>query len=124
MTDDSAESSVNVDMIVQNVSEDGKTTDLTFTVGQSELERAVTVLREKQSDIGFSEIVADANLVKVSVVGVATPTTDTFTRLASATISLKPMSDCFSRRTVTALSNSDCPTVKVKSVVLPSSETF
>ena len=52
-------------MIVQNVSEDGKTTDLTFTVGQSELETAVTVLREKQSDIGFGEIVADANLVKV-----------------------------------------------------------
>ena len=65
-----AESSVNVDMIVQNFSEDGKTTDLTFTVGQSELEKAVTVLREKQSDIGFGEIVADANLVKLSVVGV------------------------------------------------------
>ena len=65
-----ADASVNVDMIVQNVSEDGKTTDLTFTVGQAELETAVSVLREKQSDIGFGEIVADANLVKVSVVGV------------------------------------------------------
>ena len=65
-----ADASVNVDMIVQNVSEDGKTTDLTFTVGQAELETAVGVLREKQSDIGFGEIVADANLVKVSVVGV------------------------------------------------------
>ena len=36
-----ADSAINVDMIVQNVSEDGKTTDLTFTVGRSDLDRAV-----------------------------------------------------------------------------------
>ena len=89
-----ADSSVNVDMIVQNVSEDGKTTDLTFTVGQSELETAVTVLREKQSDIGFGEIVADANLVKVSVVGVgmrshAGVAQTMFTALAEKGINIK-----------------------------------
>jgi aspartate kinase len=40
-----ADAAVNVDMIVQNMSADGKTTDVTFTVSQDELERAVGVMR-------------------------------------------------------------------------------
>ena len=55
-----AEASVNVDMIVQNVSEDGKTTDLTFTVGQADLNLAVEVLETRKDKIGFQKIVADA----------------------------------------------------------------
>ena len=65
-----AEASVNVDMIVQNVSEDGKTTDLTFTVGQADLNLAVKVLETRKDEIGFHKIVADAELVKISIVGV------------------------------------------------------
>ena len=65
-----AEASVNVDMIVQNVSEDGKTTDLTFTVGQADLNLAVDVLETRKDKIGFQKIVADAELVKISIVGV------------------------------------------------------
>ena len=65
-----AEASVNVDMIVQNVSEDGKTTDLTFTVGQADLKLAVEVLTARKEEIGFGQIVTDANLAKVSIVGV------------------------------------------------------
>jgi len=65
-----AEASVNVDMIVQNVSEDGKTTDLTFTVGQADLNLAVEVLETRKDKIGFQKIVADAELVKISIVGV------------------------------------------------------
>ena len=65
-----AEASVNVDMIVQNVSEDGKTTDLTFTVGQADLNLAVEVLETRKDKIGFHKIVADAKLVKISIVGV------------------------------------------------------
>jgi len=65
-----ADSSINVDMIVQNVSEDGKTTDLTFTVGRADLERAVKVLKDKQKELGISEIKPDAKVVKVSVIGV------------------------------------------------------
>ena len=65
-----AEASVNVDMIVQNVSEDGKTTDLTFTVGQADLNLAVEVLETRKDKIGFQKIVADAGLVKISIVGV------------------------------------------------------
>ena len=65
-----AEASVNVDMIVQNVSEDGKTTDLTFTVGQADLNLAVEVLETRKDKIGFQKIIADAELVKISIVGV------------------------------------------------------
>ena len=65
-----AEASVNVDMIVQNVSEDGETTDLTFTVGQADLNLAVEVLETRKDEIGFHKIVADAELVKISIVGV------------------------------------------------------
>ncbi len=65
-----ADTSINVDMIVQNVSEDGKTTDLTFTVGRADLERAVKVLKDKQKELGISEIKPDAKVVKVSVIGV------------------------------------------------------
>ncbi len=65
-----ADSAVNVDMIVQNVSEDGKNTDLTFTVGKADLERAVRVLEGKRQELGFSAIKPDRNVVKVSVIGV------------------------------------------------------
>ena len=60
---------VNVDMIVQNVSADG-TTDLTFTVTEADLERSITVLERAKDDVGFARLVADRNVVKVSVIGV------------------------------------------------------
>jgi aspartate kinase len=65
-----ADSEINVDMIVQNVSEDGKTTDLTFTVSEVDLKNAVNVLEKNKSDIGIGEIIADSDVVKISVVGV------------------------------------------------------
>jgi aspartate kinase len=65
-----AEAAINVDMIVQNVSDDGRTTDLTFTVGKTELDRAVKVLEGKQKELGFARIKPDRNVVKVSVIGV------------------------------------------------------
>ena len=57
-------------MIVQNVSEDGQSTDLTFTVQRSHLDRAVAVLEKIKQQIGAQGIVPDANVVKVSIVGV------------------------------------------------------
>ncbi len=65
-----ADASVNVDMIVQNVSEDGKATDLTFTVTRADLERAVKVLKDNQKKLGISEIKPDSKVVKISVIGV------------------------------------------------------
>jgi aspartate kinase len=65
-----ADASINVDMIVQNVSEDGGTTDLTFTVAKSDLDRAVRVLEERRSELGYVALVPDPDVVKVSVIGV------------------------------------------------------
>ena len=65
-----ADAAINVDMIVQNVAADGKTTGLTFTVKKSELPRAVKVLEDLRSKLGYGDLLADANVVKVSVIGV------------------------------------------------------
>ena len=65
-----AEANINVDMIVQNISEDGRATDLTFTVAAAELPRALQVLRERQDSIRFSDVRGDTDVVKVSVIGV------------------------------------------------------
>lgn len=64
------DNAVNVDMIVQNVSEDGKSTDMTFTVGKADIARAVKVLEDAQATLNYKRIVSDANVVKVSVIGV------------------------------------------------------
>jgi aspartate kinase len=64
-----AEAHINVDMIVQNVAEDG-TTDMTFTVSKSDFPRATVVLEQARQDIGFAEITTDQNVAKLSVVGV------------------------------------------------------
>jgi aspartate kinase len=65
-----ADENINVDMIVQNISEDGTTTDETFTVPETDYDRAIKVLKEKQDKIGFNRIVMDRNVVKISIVGV------------------------------------------------------
>ncbi len=65
-----ADASINVDMIVQNVSEDGSTTDLTFTVTTADLEPAMKVLEGKKSELGYKALLPDPDVVKVSVIGV------------------------------------------------------
>ena len=65
-----ADTAINVDMIVQNVSENGQTTDLTFTVGKTDIEPAVNVLNRLKGEIEFAEIVADPKVSKISVIGV------------------------------------------------------
>jgi aspartate kinase len=64
-----AEAGINVDMIVQNVAEDG-TTDMTFTVGKTDLIHAQTCLEAARAKIGYAEITADSDVAKLSVVGV------------------------------------------------------
>ncbi|PJI39249.1 aspartate kinase [Ferrovibrio sp.] len=63
-----SDAGINVDMIVQNISEDGKKTDMTFTMGRSDLDRAVGILEKQNLD--WAKLVPDRNVVKVSVVGV------------------------------------------------------
>jgi aspartate kinase len=65
-----ADNSINVDMIIQNLSDDGKSTDITFTVPQAELARAEDVIRKAQKEIGCKEVKTDVDVVKVSVIGI------------------------------------------------------
>jgi aspartate kinase len=65
-----ADAGVNVDMIVQNVSPDGKKTDLTFTVTRSELARALDAIEKAASAIGYRDITSDANVAKISIIGI------------------------------------------------------
>ncbi|MGH6887753.1 MAG: aspartate kinase [Rhizomicrobium sp.] len=65
-----ADSGVNVDMIVQNASEDGRRTDLTFTVGRSELARALHAIENAAPAIGYRDLASDADVAKVSVIGI------------------------------------------------------
>lgn len=63
------ESEINVDMIVQNISADGKVTDITFTVPETELDSAVSCLKrnDKLKDVNIR---SDKDVVKISVVGI------------------------------------------------------
>lgn len=65
-----ADANVNVDMIVQSVSEDGSRTDMTFTVPDADLARALEVLDSRKDDIGYELVQSDKGLVKVSVIGI------------------------------------------------------
>lgn len=65
-----ADANINVDMIVQNITPDGKKTDMTFTVQAGELPRALAVLKQAQADIGHFDIKSSADVVKISVIGV------------------------------------------------------
>jgi aspartate kinase len=65
-----AEANINVDMIVQNISDDGRRTDLTFTVAAAELPRALQVLRDRRDSIRYGDLRGDTDVVKVSVIGV------------------------------------------------------
>ena len=65
-----ADANVNVDMIVQSIAGDGKSTDLTFTVCKADLKRALAVLDTKKGELGYERIQSDPNVVKISVIGV------------------------------------------------------
>ena len=64
-----SDANVNVDMIVQNVSADA-TTDMTFTIGRTDLPRAQATLEAHRGAIGYAELLSDADVAKISVVGV------------------------------------------------------
>jgi aspartate kinase len=65
-----AAANINVDMIVQNVSGDGATTDLTFTVPAADYERATDVLTKAKSKIGYERLDGATDVAKVSVIGI------------------------------------------------------
>ena len=65
-----AEASINVDMIVQNVSADNKTTDLTFTVPAADYQRSLDVLAKAKGAIDYDHIDGSTEVAKVSVIGI------------------------------------------------------
>jgi aspartate kinase len=65
-----AEANINVDMIVQNVSADGKTTDLTFTVPAADYKRSMDVIAKAEKAIGYERLDGASDVAKVSVIGI------------------------------------------------------
>ena len=66
---------INVDMVIQNISSDQKTTDITFTVKRDDIAKTKQILKSK-SKINYKEIIQNENVAKVSIVGagmVSTP---------------------------------------------------
>jgi aspartate kinase len=65
-----ADAAINVDMIVQNVSADGQTTDITFTVPAAEFARAKDILASAKGALEYRELRGSTDVVKVSCIGV------------------------------------------------------
>ncbi|MGZ8387902.1 MAG: aspartate kinase, partial [Rhodoplanes sp.] len=65
-----SEANINVDMIVQNVSADGQTTDLTFTVAAADFERAQDTIAKAQAHIGYKRLDTASDVAKISVIGI------------------------------------------------------
>jgi len=65
-----ADANINVDMIIQSVTPDGKHTDMTFTVQATELPRTLETLKAAKSEIGEFEVQSSADVAKISVIGI------------------------------------------------------
>tara|TARA_Y100000590_G_scaffold195534_1_gene221975 strand:- start:478 stop:1692 length:1215 start_codon:yes stop_codon:yes gene_type:complete len=69
-----SQSSINVDMVVQNISANGRETDLTFTIKSDDLTKTVRIIKQNKK-IKFRELIIDKNVSKVSIIGVGMITT-------------------------------------------------
>lgn len=65
-----SEHNINVDMIVQNISKDGKATDLTFTLPKTDVEQAEQLLKARREELQYDSLLVKKEVAKVSVVGV------------------------------------------------------
>ena len=89
-----AEANINVDMIVQNVSEEGTLTDLTFTVPNADYDLACKVLEEAKAVVGYQVLQGSTDVSKISVIGIgmrshAGVAADAFQALASRGINIR-----------------------------------
>jgi len=89
-----ADAHINVDMIVQNISEDGSRTDMTFTVPSSDAEKALAVLEGQKQVVGYDVVQSESGLAKVSVIGIgmrshAGVAASAFKALAEKSINIK-----------------------------------
>ena len=63
-------SNINVDMIVQNISESDRTTDITFTIPKDDLLKAEKIMEKIKEDVPYESILIDSNIAKISIIGV------------------------------------------------------
>jgi aspartate kinase len=85
---------INVDMIVQNISADGTSTDMTFTVPTADYERSLKVLEGARAEIGYKKLQGATDVAKISVIGIgmrshAGVAADCFKALASKGINIR-----------------------------------
>ncbi|WP_075521853.1 aspartate kinase [Candidatus Pelagibacter communis] len=69
-----SKNSINVDMVVQNISANGKETDLTFTIKSDDLAKTKKIINENKG-INFTKLIFDKNVSKISIIGVGMVTT-------------------------------------------------
>jgi aspartate kinase len=67
--------SINVDMVIQNISPDGKKTDLTFTIKRNDLSKTIKLIKSNKKNVKFKSISTDKKVSKVSIVGAGMITT-------------------------------------------------
>ena len=60
---------INVDMIVENISQDGINANITFTVPNNELEDSKKIIQAKYHELNYSNLSSDSDIAKISVVG-------------------------------------------------------
>ena len=65
-----SESNINVDMIVQNISESAKTTDITFTVPKEDSGRAEKIMENIKEFVPYENLLIDSQIAKISIIGV------------------------------------------------------
>tara|TARA_B100000965_G_scaffold406600_1_gene446429 strand:- start:1731 stop:2945 length:1215 start_codon:yes stop_codon:yes gene_type:complete len=70
-----SQSGINVDMVIQNISPDGKKTDLTFTIKRADLDSTLKLLDSNRNKIKFNSLNKDDKVAKISIIGAGMITT-------------------------------------------------
>jgi len=91
-----ADASINIDMIIQNASQDG-TADLSFTTAEKDLDKTIEIVSEIKEKTGFNNVNKDCNIAKVSVIGIGMKShvgiaSKAFRALANAEINIQMIS--------------------------------
>ena len=67
--------SINIDMVIQNISPDGRTTDLTFTTKRNDLNKTIKIIKSNKKNVKFKSISTNKKVSKVSIIGAGMITT-------------------------------------------------
>ncbi len=62
-------SNINVDMVVQNISSNGKETDITFTIKREDLQKTLSIIKNNKENVDYSKLIHDDKVSKVSIIG-------------------------------------------------------